>query len=167
MKRSRRVYSARIKTIRGTARVKVSQSKSGICTAMFNTTIRGLSAAHLHANVGGKPGPILHWLGTTQKWAEGVAQNTPLSNSPCCNNRLCTLAAPSNTPRMRQKITRTLRLGRNKCKGCRSLKGNLANMFLVLHGTKYKTVKNCKQSHKSKSGLNVVGVARLRLLKTK
>ena len=53
--------------------------------------LTGLSAIHIHVSNNGMPGPILAWLGTSEAWQRGVAQNTPGSNSPCCskNNPKC------------------------------------------------------------------------------
>ena len=62
--------------------------------------LTGISAIHIHVNNNGMPGQILAWLGTTEAWQRGVAQNTPGSNSPCCtkNNPKCNLVAPEGTP---------------------------------------------------------------------
>ena len=47
--------------------------------------LTGISAIHIHVNNNGMPGQILAWLGTTEAWQRGVAQNTAGSNSPCCS----------------------------------------------------------------------------------
>ena len=62
--------------------------------------LTGISAIHIHVNNNGMPGQILAWLGTTEAWQRGVAQNTAGSNSPCCtkNNPKCNLVAPEGTP---------------------------------------------------------------------
>ena len=62
--------------------------------------LTGISAIHIHVNNNGMPGQILAWLGTTEAWQRGVAQNTAGSNSPCCtkNNPKCDLVAPKGTP---------------------------------------------------------------------
>jgi len=62
--------------------------------------LTGISAIHIHVNNNGMPGQILAWLGTTEAWQRGVAQNKPGSNSPCCNknNPKCNLVAPQGTP---------------------------------------------------------------------
>ena len=56
-----------------------------------------ISAIHIHKNEKGSAGPIILWLGTTNEWEHGVAQNTPLANSPCCTNALCTGNSPPGT----------------------------------------------------------------------
>lgn len=62
--------------------------------------LTGISAIHIHVNNNGMPGPILAWLGTTEAWQRGVAQNALGSNSPSCtrNNPKCNLVAPEGTP---------------------------------------------------------------------
>jgi hypothetical protein len=72
--------------------------------------LTGVSAIHIHVNNNGSPGPVLAWLGTTAEWQSGVAQNTPGGNSPCCNiiNKLCTLAAPDNTPNITELSNTTM-----------------------------------------------------------
>jgi hypothetical protein len=159
-RRKHRTYTAKIKRPGGTAEIRVN-CVAGQCRAVFKTNIPGLSAAHLHSSVKGKPGPILHWLGTSRAWANGVAQNTPISNYPCCNNSRCTLAAPRGTRRIAKKITKTFKLGQKKCRKCHPLDGNLSKMFLVVHGTNYKTAKGCTRSRK-KNGIDVVGAAKLK-----
>ena len=65
----------------------------------FNN-LEGVSGIHIHTNDNGSSGPIIAWLVTSKEWQLGVAQNTPLGNSPCCSskNKLCTLIAPDETP---------------------------------------------------------------------
>ena len=71
--------------------------------------LEGISAIHIHVNKNGTPGPILAWLGTTEAWQRGVAQNTPGSNSPCCtkNNPKCNLVAPEGTPFLTKEMEGT------------------------------------------------------------
>ena len=56
-----------------------------------------ISAIHIHKNDKGKAGAILLWLGTTPEWEAGVLQNTPLTNSPCCTNKMCNANSPPGT----------------------------------------------------------------------
>jgi hypothetical protein len=71
--------------------------------------LTGVSALHIHVNNNGMPGPILGWLGTTEAWQRGVAQNTAGSNSPCCtkNNPKCNLVAPAGTPFLTKEMEGT------------------------------------------------------------
>ena len=62
---------------------------------------------------------------------------------------------------MARKITTTFKLGKNKCGKCRPLNGILSKMFLVIHGTNYKTARGCTRS-KKKKGIDVVGAAKLK-----
>lgn len=87
--------------------------------------LSGVSAIHIHVNDNGMPGPILAWLGTSEAWQRGVAQNTPGSNSPCCtkNNPKCNLVAPAGTPFLTKDMEGTERdfvfykqCGTTKCK---------------------------------------------------
>ena len=71
--------------------------------------LTGLSAIHIHVSNNGMPGPILAWLGTSEAWQRGVAQNTPGSNSPCCskNNPQSNLVAPEGTPFLTKEMEGT------------------------------------------------------------
>ena len=60
--------------------------------------LNGVSAIHIHVNNNGSPGPILAWLGTTNEWQNGVAQNSLNGNAPCStkSNPNSILASPTN-----------------------------------------------------------------------
>lgn len=62
--------------------------------------LKDVSAIHIHTNNNGTAGPIIASLVTSKEWQLGVAQNTPLGNSPCCsaNNKMCSLIAVEGTP---------------------------------------------------------------------
>jgi hypothetical protein len=104
----------------------------------------GVSAIHIHVNNNGSPGPILAWLGTTEEWNSGVAQNTPGANSPCCDvvNKLCTLASPESTPNIRDlsNSTMTFTVKNNFCnKNCPWINNGT---LLDVHGFNFQKVIN-------------------------
>jgi hypothetical protein len=107
--------------------------------------LKDVSAVHIHTNNNGSPGPIIAWLGTTEEWQQGVTQNTPGKNSPCCNvnNPLCTLAAPIDTPLI-QELTNSVRTFTvtNTCgKDCPWIENGT---LLVIHGYNFQRVVNGK-----------------------
>jgi hypothetical protein len=107
--------------------------------------LKDVSAVHIHTNNNGSPGPIIAWLGTTDEWQQGVTQNTPGKNSPCCNvnNPLCTLAAPMGTPLI-QELTNSVRTFTitNSCsKDCPWIENGT---LLVIHGYNFQRVVNGK-----------------------
>ena len=119
--------------------------------------LNGVSAIHIHINNNGSPGPIIAWLGTTEEWQQGVIQNTPGKNSPCCNNNnpLCTLAAPKGTPKI---------MNLSNSKKYFNVKNNSSNKscpwikngtFLVIHGFNFQKVENGELT-KENPGLDVI-----------
>ena len=120
-------------------------------TARFTKRAGRLTAAHIHKNVGGKPGPILHWLGTTSKWNHGAHQMTPGANAPCCSNKRCDMVAPKGTRNMKNKGTRRFRFNpkiascsksKRKCAAHKKMGDNI----LVVHGKNFRSYgrKGCK-----------------------
>jgi hypothetical protein len=105
----------------------------------------GVGAVHIHTNDNGNPGPILAWLGTSKQWQAGVKQNTPGTNAPCCspNNPMCTLAAPRETPYLKDlaNTQRSFIVKKSDCGGnsCPWLKNGV---MLVVHGTNFQQVVN-------------------------
>jgi hypothetical protein len=124
--------------------------------------LAGVSAIHIHANENGSPGPILGWLGTTQQWQDGVKQNTPGTNSPCCtkNNPKCILTAPNGTPflsvemeKMEKTFTFYKKCGTQKCKSeCMWIKNG---SFLVVHGFNFQQVVDGNLTN-GKPGLDII-----------
>jgi len=119
--------------------------------------LKGVSAIHIHVNNNGSPGPIIAWLGTTEEWQQGVIQNTPGKNSPCCNynNPLCTLAAPKGTPKIMNlsKSKKYFNIENNSCnKSCPWIKNGT---FLVIHGFNFQKVENGELT-KENTGLDVI-----------
>ena len=118
--------------------------------------LTGVSAIHIHTNNNGSPGPILAWLGTTNEWQHGVAQNTPGSNSPCCsiNNPLCTLAAPNSTPYINNlsNTVQTFTVTNMNCKDCPWLENGT---FLDVHGFNFQKVINGKLTNE-KPGADII-----------
>ena len=119
--------------------------------------LKGVSAIHIHVNNNGSPGPIIAWLGTTEEWQQGVIQNTPGKNSPCCNynNPLCTLAAPKGTPKIMNlsKSKKYFNIENNSCnKSCPWIKNGT---FLVIHGFNFQKVENGELT-KENPGLDVI-----------
>jgi hypothetical protein len=109
--------------------------------------LTGVSAIHIHVNNNGKPGPILAWLGTTNEWQLGVAQNTPGSNAPCCSkyNRLCTLAAPESTPKINNLSNSVMEFTfRNYCCNGTACPWIENGTLLDVHGFNFKKVINGK-----------------------
>ena len=103
------------------------------------TDLSGLSGIHIHANNNGKPGPIIAWLVTTPEWQNGVMQNKPNSNSPCCKNNLCNLIAPKGTPFLHQLKNRERIFKEYKCNSCTKCPWIDNGALLVLHGTNFQT----------------------------
>jgi hypothetical protein len=118
--------------------------------------LTGVSAIHIHTNNHGSPGPILAWLGTSNEWQHGVAQNTPGSNMPCCsaNNKLCTLAAPNSTPYISNlsNTVHTFTVTNAKCKDCPWLENGT---FLDVHGFNFQQVVNGKLTNE-KPGADII-----------
>lgn len=115
-----------------------------------------VSAVHIHTNNNGSPGPIIAWLGTTEEWQQGVKQNTPGTNSPCCNvnNPLCTLAAPVGTPLI-QELTNSVRTFTitNSCgKDCPWIENGT---LLVIHGYNFQRVVDGKLTNE-KPGIDPI-----------
>jgi hypothetical protein len=74
-------------------------SKNKIFGNAIFKDLSNVSAIHIHSNLTNMP--ILVWLATSREWENGVAQATPLNNSPCCfvnYNNKCSLTAPYNVP---------------------------------------------------------------------
>ena len=119
--------------------------------------LNGVSAIHIHNNNNGKPGQIIGWLGTSKEWQQGVLQNTPGKNCPCCNinNPLCILAAPKGTPNIKSLSKRNKSLSnKNKSinKTCPWIKNGA---FLVIHGNNFQRVSNGKLTNE-KPGLDIL-----------
>uniref|UniRef100_A0A6C0KQS5 Uncharacterized protein n=1 Tax=viral metagenome TaxID=1070528 RepID=A0A6C0KQS5_9ZZZZ len=106
--------------------------------------LHGVSAIHIHTNNNGSPGQIIAWLGTSEQWQQGVFQNTPGKNSPCCNknNSLCTLAAPNDTPNI-LNLSNSKKTFNVKNKSCnKSCPWIQKGTFLVIHGFNFQRVEN-------------------------
>jgi len=119
--------------------------------------LTGVSAIHIHVNNNGTPGPILAWLGTTDDWQQGVTQNTPGTNSPCCNinNPLCSLIAPLGTPNINNLSNSVMKYTvKNNCcnKYCPWIE---SGTLLDVHGLNFQKVINC-QLTKEKPGLDLI-----------
>lgn len=130
-------------------KIKITYDDCGCRGFIFISRKMGpkIGAIHLHKNKEGVPGPIIQWLATTPEWEHGVAQNTPLSNSPCCSNRMCTLNAPHGTPCVRNMIGYTIEFDYPflscDCQGldC-DISENFSENFLVVYGKNFQQVKN-------------------------
>lgn len=125
-----------------------------------------LSAIHIHKGVHGRPGPILVWLATSERWQHGVLQLTPGTNAPCCSNALCNIVAPKDTPHVRhlagKETTFHYKIKINRCAraDCRALE-DFGSNFLVIHGNNYQTIYNgCLSA--GIPNLDVVGNSQLR-----
>jgi hypothetical protein len=133
-----------------------SDGKSINITARYKD-LNGVSAIHIHNNNNGSPGPILAWLGTTEEWQQGVTQNTPGKNCPCCNNNnpLCTLAAPKGTPKI-MNLSKSKKYFNVKNKSCnKSCPWIQKGTFLVIHGFNFQRVENGELT-KENPGLDVI-----------
>ena len=108
-----------------------------------------VSALHIHTNKNGSPGPIIAWLGTTNQWQHGVAQNKSGKNSPCCsvNNPLCKLAAPFGTPNILElsNSVRTFTVSNSCGPDCPWIENGT---ILVVHGYNFQTVVHGKLTNK-------------------
>lgn len=136
---------------------ETSQDAETIFITVKYKDLTGVSAIHIHVNNNGMPGPILAWLGTTDEWQQGITQNTPGTNSPCCNenNPLCTLVAPSGTPNINNLSNSLMKytVKNNYCnKGCPWIE---AGTLLDVHGFNFQKVINC-QLTKEKPGLDLI-----------
>ena len=120
--------------------------------------LTGVSAAHIHVNNNGSPGQILAWLGTTPQWQQGVLQNTPGKNAPCCFNKknpFCTLAAPSDTPDINELSNTVMNftVTNNSCNsGCPWIENGT---LLDFHGFNFQQIINCKLTNE-KPGLDLI-----------
>lgn len=118
-----------------------------IVKAVFSDLIKNdISAVHIHSNVNGSPGPILVWLLTSQKWQNGVLQQTPAKNAPCCSNATCSLIAPSNTldvSSVQSNKIYTINITKKYCGfDCPGITIQSPFAFLVIHGVNFQTVMN-------------------------
>jgi len=144
------------------AHVKFKANNNVMYVTVDYKNLEGVSAIHIHANVNGSPGPILGWLGTTQQWQDGVKQNTPDTNAPCCikNNPKCSLTAPIGIPLLSVEMEKTQKTftfykkcGTQKCKSeCMWIKNG---SFLVVHGFKFQQLVDGVLT-KGKPGLDVI-----------
>ena len=118
--------------------------------------LTGVSAIHIHTNNNGSPGPVLAWLGTSNEWQHGVAQNTPGSNAPCCtdDNPLCVLSAPDGTPYINtlSNSTQTFTVTNRTCKQCPWITNGT---FLDVHGFNFQKVLNGKLTSE-KPGADII-----------
>ena len=158
-----------------------SNGISVVFTFTDNNTVEGiiqfpnhteLSAAHIHKNVDGKPGPILIWLATSDEWEAGVAQQTPLANSPCCANAFngnpnCTANAPPGTYNLNKVAGMTLpfktNLNINSCNygNCSPLDDFDLNLLNV-HGKNFQYIQNgCVVNTNAPVGIDSLGPAPL------
>lgn len=157
-----------------TSGVKIAMSCDGFtCKGVMSVSAdvkNTLSAIHIHKNINGQAGPITIWLATSPEWENGVVQNTPLANSPCCNNRMCTANAPPGTPLIKNIAGKTIPFEfdfrSNNCKlaKCDFLE-NFDKSFLNVHGKKFQQVINGCPT-KDKPGLDTTGSVMLKQLKT-
>lgn len=149
------------KTFRSTSKYadvefKTSNNGKTIFITVTYKDLTGVSAIHIHTNNNGSPGPILAWLGTSNEWQHGVAQNTPGSNSPCCSpeNPLCTLAAPNSTPYISNlgNTVQTFTVTNSNCKDCPWLENGT---LLDVHGFNFQKVLDGKLTNE-KPGADII-----------
>jgi hypothetical protein len=118
--------------------------------AIFSPRIlHDVTAVHIHSNVNNAPGPIIAWLLTTSQWQNGVLQQTPGKNSPCCNvstGSTCRLAAPPGTltiDSIKPNTSYHFKIPRKYCGfSCPGITKNSPFAFLVIHGTNFQYVTN-------------------------
>jgi hypothetical protein len=124
--------------------------------------LKGISGIHIHTNNNGKPGNIIAWLGTTDEWQDGVKQNTPGINAPCCNSnqKLCTLVAPKDTPYLSTLEYKKRVFSIKRCMNCEKCPWIENGTLLVIHGTHFQyDIDGIKNN--MKPGIDVVEVVPL------
>jgi hypothetical protein len=135
---------------------KTSNDEQTLFITVNYKDLSDVSALHIHTNKNGSPGPIIAWLGTSNQWQHGVAQNKTGKNSPCCgvNNPLCKLAAPFGTPHVQDlsNSVRTFTVTNSSGSHCPWIENGT---MLVVHGYNFQTVVDGKLTNK-KPGIDPI-----------
>ena len=136
---------------------KTSENGESINITANYKDLKGVSAIHIHNNENGSPGQIIAWLGTTDEWQNGVLQNTPGKNSPCCTagDPLAKLAAPNGTPNIinLSNSMMTFDVTKSNCnKKCTWINNGA---FLVVHGFNFQRMENGELTS-GKPGLDIL-----------